>query len=168
MINDNRDGAYNLTYNRVVVSPQTAIDNLVKYCKISLYITDDNFDQKIAQLIKEAVYDFERLTASSVFLQNIDLRYEYFKGKNKIPFGPHNAITVGAEFLVEGLIIKSVSGGDGKPLSISINAGYSILPDRLIQIIGKMVESKFKNETLSNDYPSSLYGEIKSFEQIID
>lgn len=172
MIQDNRDGAYNLTYNRVVTNPVSIVNELLGECKVSLYITDGNFDQKITQLVKDAIYDFERMTATSVASQTINLRYEYFKGKNKLPFPPHTSASVvlpiGTEYEVSGLNVKYIEGGTGKPINIEVQAGYSVLPENIKAVLIKMVEAKFKNETLAKDYPSSLFAEIKSFAQHID
>lgn len=168
MIQDNRDGAYNLSFNRVVGDPVSIVNDLLKYSKISLFITDDSFDQKLIQLAKDAIYDFERMTATSVISQTISLRYEYFKGKNKMPFPPHNSITVPTDFTEEGINVKYVEGGTGEPASFTIDAGYAVLPDNIKQVLVKMVEAKFKNETSAKDYPNSLFGEIKSFAQHID
>ena len=168
MIQDNRDGAYNLTYNRVLIDPVSIVNDLLTDCKASLYITDSNFDDKLVLLIKEAIFDYERMTATSVIGQTINLRYEYFSGKNKMPFPPHNSITVPADFTSEGLTVKYVTGGTGEPLEVELDAGFTVLPADIKQVLIKMVDCKFKHETNAKDYPSALFSEIKSYSQHID
>jgi hypothetical protein len=168
MAYDGRDGAFDLTFNRVVTSPDSIPEGLIAESRTALYISERSFDEKIKQLCKDAIYGFEQITATSVLPQTITVRYEYFKGKNKLPFAPHNSVTAISGYVVSGLNNKYIEGGDGGSVEITFTAGYTLLPENIKRVLVKMVEQKFKNEALANDYPSSLYSQILNFRQIID
>jgi hypothetical protein len=171
MILDGRDGAFGMTYKRVYNSPVSVSSELLTSVKESLFITDDAFDSKLISVIESVVTDFERMTSTSVFLQTIIIGYEYFKGKNKLPFPPVNSvISVNGEesgdvsFTVTSVASKYLEGGDGSSASISIGAGYEVLPINIKNTLVKMADCQFKNM----EYSKALIHEIKNYNQWMD
>lgn len=161
MMLDGRNGAYGMTFVKTINTPVSLPANLLSEAKTALYITDDTFNDKIKLLCFDVIYEFERITSTSVLPQVIELDYQYFKGKNKLPFGPHIAIDPITDYTITG---SYVEGGNGEPIAIVFSAGYTNLPANIRRTLVKMVECMFRNE----DYKANLYKEIRSYSQWMD
>ena len=158
---DGRNGAYGMTFNRVVTNPVSLPANLLSEAKTALFITDESFNDKISLLCFDAIYDFERSTSTSILPQTITVKYEYFKGRNKLPFGPHVVITPITDFTIDG---SYLDGGTGEKQTVVFTAGYTSLTANIRRTLVKMVECMFRNE----EYKPSLYNEIRSYSQWMD
>lgn len=160
-IQDGRDGAYGMTYKKDIINDTSLPEGLLQSCKSSLFITDSNFDEKLKLLIIEAIHDYENITSTSVFGQVITVNYEYFKGKNRLPFKPHGEVTEITDYDITGDFVKFLEGGQGEPLTVVYDAGYtpSTIPSNTKNIILKMVASKWNQE---EKYPSRLYSLIRT------
>lgn len=163
MILDGRDGAIGLTYTRTLTFPNIIPPNLLVYIKDQLYITENSFDRKLMGLIKQAIFEFERLTGKSVLEQSIVVNYEYFKGKNKLPFEPHIVVTPVTDFTLSGITsVKYLEGGTGEPLTVSFTAGHAIVPDDITALLTLLVGHWFRNEDSVGLVPSVIYSQIKA------
>jgi hypothetical protein len=150
-----------MTFNKVITAPASLPANLLSEAKTALYITDESFNDKISLLCFDAIYDFERITSTSVLPQTITVIYQYFKGRNKLPFGPHVAITPIADFTIDGSYLE---GGTGEKQTVVFTAGYTTVPANIRRTLVKMVECMFRDEA----YKPSLYSEIRSYSSWMD
>ena len=156
---DGRDGAYGMTLSRVL-GTSTIPEGLLVDCKEALLINDStDYDNRIKQLINECIYDFEKITGTSVLPVTITVNYEYFKGKNKLPHPPHVSVTPVNGFTVTGGTVKYVDGGNGEAQAFVFTAGYTQLPLDVKSVIIKMVECRFKDEW----YHAHLIRQIQNF-----
>jgi len=163
---DGRDGGYGISYKRTITSSIPIPSDLLILCKNSLYITAEHFDTKLSGLIRMAISEFERITGTSLLEQEIELRYEYFKGKNKIPFEPHIAVDEVADFTLSGIdSVQYLEGGTGDPLTITYTAGYAdnIIPTDILDLIALLVGYWFKNESEVGKCPVYIYSQIKKY-----
>jgi hypothetical protein len=158
---DGRNGAFGLTTTRVITTPNSLPYGLLQSLKDTLFILDDTFNDKLILLLKTAIYEFEKLTNKSLLPQTITLNYEYFKGKNKMPFSPHTSISAITNFTISGGDVKYVDGGIGDPLTINMIAGYSALPDDIALLLVQMAQVWFNQESLTGVLPVHLYNRIK-------
>ena len=183
---EGRDGAFEMTFNRVVTDPVSLPANLLSEAKTALFITDESFNDKISLLCFDAIYDFERLTSTSVLPQVINLHYEYFFGKNKLPFAPNDIITAingisteeGQEPLPDGYTYSNgylntplsiysnvyLTSTISDPVTITYRAGSTTVPANIRRTLVKMVENMFRTE----DYSQALKSEIRSYSQWMD
>jgi hypothetical protein len=173
MILDGRNGAYGMIFNRVVTNPVSLPANLLAEAKTALYITDESFNDKISLLCFDAIYDFERITSTSILPQTIKVYYQYFKGKNRVPFGPHVSIESinntnidPTKYVIAGitgnLYLECLSGYE--PVLIEVTTGYTAVPPNIRRTLVKMVECMFRNER----YSQVLNAEIRSYSQWMD
>ena len=158
MMLDGRNGAYGMTFNRVVTNPVSLPANLLSEAKTALYINDESFNDKISLLCFDAIYEFERITSYSILPQTVTVKYEYFKGRNKLPFGPHVEVTPITDFTFDG---SYLDGGTGLKQTVVFTSGYTSLPANIRRTLVKMVECMFRDEA----YKPSLYNEIRSYSQ---
>ena len=166
-IADGRTGAIGMTFNRVPSSTDLPSD-LLQSLKDAVFITDNSFDSKLVGLLTDAIFDFEKIAAYSIFPQEITVNYEYFKGKNRLPFAPHTAVTPITDFTVTGASTKYLDGGTGDAVTVVFTAGNATIPENIKRVLVKMAEAKFKNEVSAMDYPFSVYSQIRSFTNWID
>ena len=159
---DGRDGAFEMSYTRTWTVPNTVPPALLIYCKDQLYITENAFDRKLTGLIKQAIYEFEKITGKSVLEQSIELRYEYFKGKNKLPFEPHIVVDPITDFTLSGITsVQYLEGGTGEPLTVTFTAGNANIPDNITALICLLVGYWFRNEDNVGMVPTVIYSQIK-------
>ena len=166
---DGRNGGYGLTSSKALTGTnnETHINSILAAVKVRLFIGDSHFDDNLLELAKEAIADFEKITSTSVYEQTITLDYEYFKGKVKLPYPPHNAVTAITDYVVTGNKTKYLEGGAGESLQVIYTAGYAILPDDIKSILVKMVECRFKDESIGK-YPQWLYSTIRALKVDIE
>jgi hypothetical protein len=164
MILDGRDGAVGMTCKKVITGYMPS--SLFSACKTSVFITDETFDKKVTDVCYNAIEIFEKYTATTVLQKTVTVNYEYFKGKNKLPFEPHITVSPIDNYVISGFDkIKYLAGGLGSELSVTFTAGYpdNILPYDVQAVIVKVFEWLWHNETghiASNPYLFSL---IKSY-----
>lgn len=180
-IQDNRDGAFGMTYTRELLDESVPSD-LLNDLRTALFITDDSFDDKLNLILKDAISDVERMASISLLAQVVTVHFEYFKGKYRLPFGPvfdileiNDVIISRGGPLPDGMAFSNGYFTDNTEGEIklkyeagSTSAANQPIPQHIKRLLVKMAESKFKNEVALFDYPASIYGLIRSISNWMD
>ena len=158
---DGRDGAIGMTVNRSITGEIPS--DLFQACKTSVFINDNSFDDRVNDLIYQAIDYFETATATSILPQTITVNYEYFKGKNRIPFGPVS-ITPIADYTITG---EYLDGGDGEALTVVYTAGNATIPKMIQSLIIRLFQV-FWMENTDAKVPLGLQKQISKYRNPIE
>ena len=159
---DGRDGAIGMTVVSRLLTGEIPSD-LIQACKRSVFIIDNSFDDRVEDLIYQALDYFETATATSILPQTITLNYEYFKGKNKLPFGP---VTITP---IEGYTITGeyVDGGNGEALTVVFTAGNAVIPIQIQTLIARLFQVFWREDTEAK-VPIGLQKQISKYRKRIE
>ena len=161
-IADGRYGAYGMTFKREPFDTDLSSE-LLDGLKTALYINDNSFDDKLVGLLTDAIHDFERITTRSVLAQTITITFEYFKGKNKLPFGPVT-ITPITGYTITG---EYLDGGNGEALTVVYTAGNAVIPIQIQTLIARLFQVFWREDTEAK-VPIGLQKQISKYRKRIE
>jgi hypothetical protein len=158
MILDGRDGAFGQTVKKTQTGDLPS--SLILACKNAVFITDSSMDDRVNDTIYQAIDLFEQHSSIMVLPSNVSVDYEYFKGRNRLPYLPVNSVTPITGYVISGAYIE---GGNGSATTVDYTSGFTELPKKLETIISRIFEQLWHNESGTGTISMGLLSQVRSY-----